>query len=141
MDDDLDTLAAEQGLDPVALRVALNDLRGRSGRDAFYIFWTAGGGSGRGVAGRERTLLAFPSPDAALTFAQRNRLTKPPDAPRLRRLSLAQLLRVMLREPAIGALHLVYDLEELPDYPAGQLPPGLILSREQLLRMLGARSA
>lgn len=141
MNDDLDILAAEQGLDGATLRATLADLRERAGRDAFYIFWIAGGGGGRAGGGRERTLLAFPSPDAALSFAQRNRLTRPPEAPRLRRLTLTHLLRAILREPTIATLHLVADHDDAGDYPPGDYPPGLILSRVDLLAMLGINPA
>lgn len=139
MDDALHTLAAEQGLDLEALRRGLADLRARAGGDAFYIFWTARRGGRNESSGRERMLLAFPSPDAALAFAQRNRLTQPPDAPRLRRLSLVQLLRAMLREPAIATLYLAAETNDLQECPPGRLPPGLHLSRPELLRLIGAR--
>jgi hypothetical protein len=101
VEDDVHTLAAEQGLDLETLRAALTALRMHAGGDAFYVFWTPrAGAASEGMNKRVRLLLAFPSPDAALGFAQRNRLTQPPAVPRLRRLSLVQLLRAVLREPA-----------------------------------------
>jgi len=139
MDDALYTLAAEQGLDLEALRRGLADLRARAGGDAFYVFWTTRSGERTESSGRERMLLAFPSPDTALAFAQRNRLTQPPDAPRLRRLALVHLLRAMLREPAIATLYLVFEADDLQEYPPGRLPAGLRLSRSELLRLIGAR--
>jgi hypothetical protein len=66
-------------------------------------------------------------------------LTQPPTVPRLRRLSLVQLLRAVLREPAITALHLVFDADDLQTYPPGHLPPGLHLTRDDLLRLVGGR--
>ncbi len=141
MEDDVHTLAAEQGLNLEALRAALAALRMHAGGDAFYVFWLPRGSvaSDDGKK-RPRTLLAFPSPDAALSFAQRNRLVQPPNAPRLRLLSLAQLLRAMLREPSIIALHLAFDAEDLQTYPPGHLPPGLHLTREDVLRLVGAQA-
>jgi hypothetical protein len=140
VEDDVHTLAAEQGLDLEILRAALTALRMHAGGDAFYVFWTPrGSASSTPTNKRARVLLAFPSPDAALGFAQRNRLTQPPAVPRLRRLSLVQLLRAVLREPAITALHLVFDADDLQTYPPGHLPPGLHLTRDDLLRLVGGR--
>ncbi|ABU56143.1 hypothetical protein [Roseiflexus castenholzii] len=140
MDDDVHALAAEQGLNLEALHAALAALRMHAGGDIFYVFWLPRGrvGSDNGKK-RSRTLLAFPSPDAALGFAQRNRLVHPPDVPRLRLLSLAQLLRAILREPSIVALHLVFDTEDLQSYPPGHLPPGLHLTRADVVRLIGAQ--
>lgn len=140
MEDDVHTLAAEQGLNLEALRAALAALRMHAGGDAFYVFWLPSGSvaSADGHK-RPRTLLAFPSPDAALGFAQRNRLVRPQNVPRLRLLSLVQLLRAVLREPSITALHLVFDAEDLQSYPPGHLPPGLHLTRDDVLRLIGVR--
>lgn len=140
MEDDVHTLAAEQGLNLEALRAALTALRMHAGGDAFYVFWLPSGSvaSADGHK-RPRTLLAFPSPDAALGFAQRNRLVRPQNVPRLRLLSLVQLLRAMLREPSITALHLVFDTEDLQSYPPGHLPPGLHLTRDDVLRLIGVQ--
>jgi hypothetical protein len=140
MEDDVHTLAAEQGLDLEALRAALAALRLHAGGDAFYVFWLPRGSvASEDSKKRPRTLLAFPSPDAALGFAQRNRLVRPPAVPRLRRLSLAQLLRAILREPSITALHLVFDAEDLQTYPPGHFPPGLHLTRDDVLRLIGVK--
>lgn len=140
MEDDVHTLAAEQGLNLEALRAALAALRMHAGGDAFYVFWLPSGSvaSADGHK-RPRTLLAFPSPDAALGFAQRNRLVRPQNVLRLRLLSLVQLLRAVLREPSITALHLVFDAEDLQSYPPGHLPPGLHLTRDDVLRLIGVQ--
>lgn len=132
-DGQIEDLAEAHGLRPAALRDLLDELRAATGVSHYYVFWTAGGGAGAPGAGRSRTLVAFPSPDAALAFAQRHRLARPPEAPRLRRLGLTQLLTAMLRAPAIGALLLADETDDAPD--AG-LPPGLRLDRDELLRRL-----
>ncbi|HEX9373352.1 MAG TPA: hypothetical protein VF897_20230 [Roseiflexaceae bacterium] len=131
---DLAAFADEQGAPIEAARALLANLRAQAGADRFYIFWTAGGGPAGG-AGRQRTLLAFPTPDAALAFAQRNQLGRASDQPRLRRLRLVQLIQAMLREPAIVALLLVEDVHDQP-LPAGQLPRGVRIERAELLRRL-----
>jgi hypothetical protein len=132
-DTQLAAFAAEYGVAVEPLRALLAELRERAGAERFYVFWTAGGGTGAGGRARRRTLLAFPTPDAALAFAQRNSLTRDSEQPRLRRFTLLQLIEAMLREPAIVALILVAD-DEPP--PAGHLPRGQRIQREELLRRL-----
>jgi hypothetical protein len=128
-------MADEYGVDAAAVRELLAAVRERAGADHFYVFWTAGGAAKSPGVSRERTLLAFPTPDAALAFAQRNRL-QGADRPRLRRLEIIQLVGAALRAPAIVAILFVSD-EGDPGLPAGQLPPGLRIARDELLRSLG----
>jgi hypothetical protein len=122
------SIAAVQGL--------IESVRAEVGALQFYIFWTSGrsGGAGRG-AGRTRTLLAFRTPDAALTFAQRNGLAGAGERPRLRHLTLLQLCHAMLQEPAIAALIVAAEDEEQP-IAAGQIPSGMRLERAELVRRL-----
>jgi hypothetical protein len=127
-------LADEHGADAVAVRELLAALRERAGADHFYVFWAAGSAAKSAGAARERTLLAFQTPDAALAFVQRNRLHDA-DRPRLRRLELIQLVGAALRTPAITAILFVAD-EGDPGLPAGHLPPGVRVERDELLRSL-----
>lgn len=131
----IDALAAEYQLQVLALQALLDDLMQRSGASAFYIFWntTAAGGSAPPPSTKPRTLVAFASPDAALAFAQRNRMADAGRPPRLRRLTLVQLIRALLREPAIEAL-LLADPEQ--DSVLGQLPPGIVLPQHELRHRL-----
>jgi hypothetical protein len=133
-DKPIQDLADEHGADAVAVREMLATLRERTGADHFYVFWTAGGAAQSSGARRERTLLAFQTPDAALAFAQRNRLQNA-ERPRLRRLELIQLVGAVLRAPAIVAILFVGD-EEHSTFPAGQLPSGLRVARAELLQSL-----
>ena len=131
-DTQLAAFAAEYETTLEATRALLDELRAQAGAERFYIFWTTAG-VGASAGARKRTLLAFPTPDAALTFAQRNGLGSPGEQPRLRRFALLQLLQAMLREPAISALILAAD-DDSP--PAGQLPRGQRIERAELLRRL-----
>lgn len=126
--------ADEHGADTEAVRQLLAALRERSGANHFYVFWAAGGASKSSGARRERTLLAFQTPDAALAFAQRNKL-QDTGQPRLRRLELIQLVGVVLRAPAIIAILFVTD-EDDPELPAGRLPIGVRVERDELLQSL-----
>jgi hypothetical protein len=56
----------------------------------------------------------------------------PPGSPaRVRRLSLLQLLLVLVREPMIAALLIAKAEDEPP--PVGQLPSGVLLAREAVM--------
>ena len=134
-DTELVAFAAEYETTPEAARALLEELRALVGVERFYIFWTNSGGAGAGAGAgeRKRTLLAFPTPDGALAFAQSNGLGGPGEQPRLRRFTLLQLIEAMLREPTIQALLLVTD-DDPP--PAGQLPHGARIERAELLRRL-----
>jgi hypothetical protein len=122
-----------QSADAEAVRALLASLREQLGADSFYVFWISRGATRPPGGGRQRTLLAFLTADAALAFAQRNRLIA--DRPRLRRLSLLQLVLATLREPAILAILFVADREEQEPL-AGQLPQGVRIARADLLRSL-----
>lgn len=132
-------LAQQQGFSAESASLALAAVEARlaeRGTHArrFYIYRIAGGGAGVGSASdrmaRPRLLLAFPSADAALGFAQRSGL---PPAPRLIALSLAQLLAAMIQRPALGALLLADDRDEPM---ARGLPDGLRFERDALLALL-----
>ncbi|HWQ16009.1 MAG TPA: hypothetical protein VNL77_24630 [Roseiflexaceae bacterium] len=123
--------------DPTLLQTLAAELCAQTGADAFYVFWFGGGAPGTPAPpDRQRVLLAFPSPDAALSFAQRSVRRGQGEQPRLRRLGIPQLLQAVACEPAIAALILV--AEGAPDPPPGQLPAGLRLEREDILRRLAA---
>jgi hypothetical protein len=131
-DRQLTDIADEYGATPEALRALLASLRARVGADYFYIYWTASEGAKPAGKRRQRTLLAFLTADAALAFAQRNQL-QATEQPRLRRLSLLQLVQATLREPAISAILFAADHGEPP---LGHLPPGEQVDRASLLRSL-----
>lgn len=134
-DQQFERLAAIYGTSGGALRDLIADLQQRSGAASFYIFWnTSRDITAPSGAARQRRLIAFPTPDAALAFVQHHHLASPLDPPRLRRLSLLQLVQALLREPRIVALILADDNQAPP--PAGHLPPGLLLDRADLLRRL-----
>ena len=130
----IEELARSQGVSAAASRAFLARLRALAGADQFYIFWTPKKSTGSAGAPRARTLLAFQTPDAALAFAQRNR-SNPDELPRLRRLELAQLALAALREPAIVAIVFVAESDD-PAPPVGQLPVGLRVERDELVRWL-----
>ncbi len=131
----MDALAAEFQLDIEELQALLADLEQRSGASAFYIFWNTAtpGSSSAQQSTKSRSLVAFTSADGALTFAQRNHMSSSGHPPRLRRLTLLQLIRALLREPAIRLLILV-DSEQ--DSPPGQLPSGIVMPRDELIQRL-----
>ena len=128
--------AAAHATSIAAVQALIDTVRAQAGALQFYIFWTSRSSRGAGRdAGRTRTLLAFRTPDAALTFAQRNGLASAAERPRLRHLTLLQLCHAMLQEPAITALIVAAEDEEQP-IAAGQIPPGMRLERAELVRRL-----
>ncbi|MCU0493198.1 MAG: hypothetical protein MUD01_16555 [Chloroflexaceae bacterium] len=131
--------AAQAALNHVAQQLQVRRLQRGGLRQAtftissFYVFRT-GSGVGQaagGGSGRTRLLLAFPSADAALSFAQRQQLGP---SPRLLHTSLPRLLAVMLQRANIAALIVADETDEVPDTAA--LPPGFRVERAALLTML-----
>lgn len=133
-------LARQQGYGADAARAALKWVHAQlvehgeeSGR--YYMFRSSGeassGGAGGTTAARPRLVLAFRSPDAALSFAQQGGLGV---APRLVALPLGQLLAVLIQRPAIGALYIAD--EDTPPSSPGNLPSGLRIERTALLNRL-----
>jgi len=133
----LKELADEQGTSIAALQTLLLALQSQTGADHFYIFWLSGNAAASTRTRRQRTLLAFRTPDAALAFAQRNQLMAAAQ-PRLQRLSILQLVQAVLREPAISALLFVGDEHADAALPAGALPPGIRTERADLLKPLAS---
>ncbi len=128
----LAAFASTHAANIAAARSLIADLSNQAGSSRFYVFWVPKGGSANAGQPRTRTLVAFPSPDAALAFAQRNQLAA--DRPRLRQLTLVHLLGAVLSEPAIGALLLARESDE--PLPAGRLPTGLHITRAEILARL-----
>lgn len=132
-------VARQHGYSAEAAYAALESVRARldaAGLNSarLYIYRTgASGASGAlgATTGRPRVLLAFPSADAALAFAQRGGLGS---SPRLIALSLSQALAALIQRPSIGALYLAQDDDSLP--ASGALPPGLRLARAALIELL-----
>jgi hypothetical protein len=116
-----------------ALETIAAEIAERSGGSAWYIFWNTRSASGKAPPqpARERHLLAFASPDAALAFAQRNGMAHDGKPPRLRRLAILQLVQAMLREPAIISIILAHPEQEPT---LGNLPDGIVITREAVLR-------
>lgn len=134
VDDALAELAALYGCNIAAAQRVVADLRAQVGTEWFYVFWVSGA-SGSGASGsRSRRILAFATPDAALSFAQRNHLIDVAAGPRLRRLNLARLLLAMGRAPAITSLLLVRD-GDMPPVP-NQLPDGITIERADVTRRM-----
>lgn len=122
--------AAHEAFDGIDKKLAIQQ---HSTNTVFYIYRTEGkGGQGDSGGGdRLRLLLAFPSADGALAFAQRRRLAS---TPRLSRLSVAQLLTILIHQPTISTI--IFVDESVEGMSGQHLPPGLRLDRTTLLAML-----
>ena len=127
-----DEAARQVGATTTAAMQVLRDFEKQIAAGTYYVFRVGGGdGSGGGGEGRKRTLFAFRSGDDALTFAQRNRLGP---SPRLLRLSMAQLLTIMLHRSNVEAVLFVADVDDT--MRPGQLPEGQRVTRTDLLEAL-----
>lgn len=136
-------VARQQGFAPDAAAAALGAVAARlemSGLLARRYFCFRGGGadgagdgSGAQPPARPRLLLLFRSPDDAVGFAQARGLGR---SPRLMALALEQALVTLLQRPAIGALLVATGGEG-----SAQLPPGVRITRDELLAMLATQDA
>jgi hypothetical protein len=133
-------VARQHGYSPEAAYTAMEGVQARltaAGLPAvrLYIYRTGGSsgaeGGGTATPGRPRLLLAFPSADVALAFAQHSGIGR---SPRLIALSLNQALAALLQRPSIGALYVVAEGDH--ELAPGALPPGLRLERAALLELL-----
>lgn len=132
-------VARQHGYSPEAAYAAMEGVQARMAAAGLpmgqlYIYRTggsAGAGGGAATPGRPRLLLAFPSADVALAFAQHSGLGR---SPRLIALSLSQALAALLQRPSIGALYLVAEGDH--ELAPAALPPGLRLERSTLLELL-----
>lgn len=137
--------AQQQGYHEVAAYAAFTAICARLSHQgyppekrAFYVYRTAGAGRGGGDIGgieepppRPRLLVAFATPDAALAFAQHNRLRP---VPRVVPMHLAQLLAALLQHPTIQAL--IFSDEQASRAPDTHIPTIIHLSRAELLDIL-----
>lgn len=101
---------------------------------SFYIYRaerSAPGGASGTAGQRLRLVLAFATADSAFSFVQRSKLA---GMPRLMRVSVSQLLAVMVQRSDIGAV-LIAD-EPMEMLPATHLPAGLRLERTRVLEKL-----
>jgi hypothetical protein len=124
--------ARGQGLEPERALAMLTALWRSLGEGAYYVYRSEAATGGKSASTRtDRQILAFASADAALAFAQRN---APTARVRLRGLSVAQLLTLMLHEPSITAVLFVAD--NAPEASLGKLPRGLRVERDRVLQLL-----
>jgi len=98
----------------------------------YYVFRTS---SERGRGGpemqRPRTIAAFPSPDDALSFAQRNGYAV---SAQTRTLSARELLKLMLRDPKVSSILFLQPMSG--DNNVRGFPPGVTVTRQSLLDQL-----
>jgi hypothetical protein len=101
---------------------------------SFYIYRaerSASAGTASTAGNRLRLVLAFATADSAFSFVQRSKL---PGTPRLLRVSLSQLLAVMVHRSDIGTVLIADEPMEL--LPGTHLPAGLRLERAKVLDKL-----
>ena len=96
-------------------------------QEQYYVFKSGSRGHAAAPHPRQpRTIVAFPNPDDALAFAQRNGYAV---SPRLRLIGSRDLIALLLRDPDVG---LILFVESTGDHPRG-LPRGIRITRQSLL--------
>ncbi len=101
-------------------------------QQSYYVFRVRS--DNRGVTAgpdRPRTIAAFPSPDDALAFAQRNGYAK---SAQLRPITASELVKLLLRDPGVGAVLFLRSMSG--DHQARGFPPGTRVTRQSLLDQL-----
>ena len=102
-------------------------------QEHYYVFRAdtenRGTGAGKQLA---RTIAAFPSPDDALAFAQGNGYPMPVQ---LRSISTADLVKLLLHEPSVGAALFLQSTGG--DERRAGFPPSITIARQALVDQLG----
>lgn len=129
----LDDLAQQLGVTAKQVRGLIESAGAGLPQRRYYVFRAGGDSSGgSGVAsGRPRTIAAFPTPDDALAFVQRNGHTS---LARLKSMPAADLLLLLLHDPQIARILFLQAMSG--DERAGGFPPGTTISRQALLDRL-----
>ena len=101
-------------------------------QQSYYVFRVRSD-SRAGTAGpdRPRTIAAFPSPDDALAFAQRNGYAK---SAQLRPIAASELVQLLLSDPSVGTVLFLGSMSG--DHRARGFPPGTRVARQALLDQL-----
>lgn len=124
----LQELAAHLGTTPARLREVIRQTISRLPRARFYVFRVTGrSGAAPSEERRVRMIPAFPSPDDALQFAQRNNYGS---SAQIRAISAADLLLRMCSDPSIGS---VLFIRESPAPGQQGFGPGLKVERDRFL--------
>ena len=126
-------LAAALRTTPEQLRGVVQQALGRLERRRYYVYRiTASSPASTQAPGQPRTIAAFPTPDDALAFAQRNGYGS---KAQLRAVGAAELIVRMLSDPGIGTLLFAAPSPAEPERGWG---PGTRITRDELLAELQA---
>jgi hypothetical protein len=114
------------------VRMVMRQTLARVPRDQYYVFRITGDHQPPlTAASTPRLIAAFPTPDDALSFAQRNGYGS---NAQLRSVAAADLIARMLADPSIGAI--LFISEHSPETTRG-FGPGLKMTRDALVEQLG----
>ncbi len=129
----MNELAATLKTTPEHVRAVMQQALARVPRSQYYVFRITGEQKPqRAEPSTPRMIAAFPSPDDAFAFAQRNGYGS---SAQLRPVSAADLIARMLADSSIGT---VLFLHEHPAESTRGFGPGLKITRHELLDQLNA---
>jgi hypothetical protein len=127
------TLAATLGTTPDQMRAVVKRTLDRITRSRYYVFRITGAAAAeRTTSDQPRLIAAFPSPDDALAFAQRNGYGS---NAQLRPIATADLVLLLLSDASIGT---VLFLEGGQNAAVRGFGPGLRINRRDLLHEVQA---
>lgn len=128
----LDALAASLGATPEHVRTLVERTVARLPRRSYYVFRISGSsGAGRSSPDRPRMIAAFPTPDDALAFAQRNGYG---NSPQIRSIGAVDLVARLLSDASIAAI--MFVTEHAGEVRRGSFGPSLKVTRADLLEQL-----
>lgn len=129
----LNEFAATLNTTPERLRAVIQHTLARVPRSQYYVFRITGGQKPqRSEPSPPRMIAAFPSPDDALSFAQRNGYGS---NAQLRPVATRDLIARMLGDEGIGTV--LFISEHIGEVESG-FGPGLKITRAELIELLGS---
>lgn len=129
----LNEFAATLNTTPERLRAVIQHALARVPRSQYYVFRITGGQKPqRSESSPPRMIAAFPSPDDALSFAQRNGYGS---NAQLRPVATRDLIARMLSDDGIGTV--LFISEHIGEIESG-FGPGLKITRAELIDQLGS---
>ncbi len=128
----LDDLAHELNVPAAQIVELIERTCARLPQQRYYVFRVGPDSRGTGgSADRPRTIAAFPSPDDALAFAQRNGYTV---SAQLRPIAAVDLVKLLLRDAKVGTVLFLQSLSG--DEQVRGFPPGVSVTRQGMLEQL-----
>lgn len=127
----LDDLARQLNVPPERVTRLIDQTCSSLPQQTYYVFRTVGEPPDGNTGNRARTIAAFPTPDDALSFAQRNGYAV---SPQIRAVSTRDLLVLLLRDNGVKTVLFLRSLGADPSVRG--FPAGTTVHRQQMVAQL-----